>query len=69
MPGPRKLWRTEIVIWSSVNPCSIPPGRLVQMYENGQDAYMSKCHSEQVASPYIQEDGPPEEFFEGRGGD
>jgi hypothetical protein len=39
------------------------------MYENGQDAYMSKCHSEQVASPYIQEDGPPEEFFEGRGGD
>lgn len=63
MAGPRKLWKTEIVIWTEVNPCAIPPGRLVQMFENSRDAYMGRCHSELISSPYVQDDGPPEDFF------
>jgi hypothetical protein len=62
MPGPRKLWRTEIVIWSEEKADKIPPGRLVQMCEAGQRAYMSRCHSELVTSPYVQDDGPPDDW-------
>lgn len=63
MAGPRKLWKTEIVIWSEFDPQKVPPGRLVSEAEEGV-AYMSKCHSEQLSNPYEQDDGPPEEFFE-----
>lgn len=63
MAGPRQLWKTEIIIWSSFDPRKTPVARLAQMGEVG-DAYISKAHSELVSGPYEQDDGPPEDFFE-----
>lgn len=63
MAGPRQLWRTDITIWTEWDPQKVPVSRLAQEGESGM-AYISKAHSELVASPYEQEDGPPEDFFE-----
>jgi len=62
MAGPRQLWKTEIVIWTDYDPQKVPLSRLVAEGEGGT-AYISKGHSELVASPYQQDDGPPEDFF------
>jgi len=60
--APRQLWKTEIVVWSEYDPQKVPPGRLVAEAEGGT-AYMTRCHSELISSPYMQDDGPPESFF------
>jgi hypothetical protein len=61
--GPRQLWKTEITIWSQFDPRKVKASRLALVGEVG-DAYISKAHSELVSSPYEQDDGPPEDFFE-----
>jgi hypothetical protein len=66
--GPRKLWKTEIVIWSDFNPTKVPVARLAQEGESGS-AYIGKAHSELISSPYGMDDSPPEDFFEDTNGD
>jgi hypothetical protein len=63
MPGPRKLWKTTIVVWSEFNPNRVETVSLVREAVDGQ-AIITKQESELVSDPYSQEDGPPEEFFE-----
>lgn len=63
MAGPRQLWKTEIVVWTDYDPQKVRLERLVQEGVSGT-AYISKGHSELVANPYEQDDGPPEDFFE-----
>ena len=63
MAGPRKLWKTTTIIWSEFDPTKVPPGRLVAEAEGGT-AYMTQCHSELISNPYVQDDGPPEDFFD-----
>lgn len=62
MAAPRRLWKTEIVVWTDYDPTKVPLERLVQEGISGQ-GYISKGHSELVADPYAQDDGPPEDFF------
>jgi hypothetical protein len=62
MPGPRKLWRTDIVIWSEWDPQKTPVSALAREGEGGR-AYISKAHSEHVPGPFNIEDGPSEEFL------
>jgi len=68
MAGPRKLWKTTTVIWTEYDPTKVTPGRLVAEAETGR-AYMAVCHSELISSPYMQDDGPPEDFFDSGGSD
>ena len=63
MAGPRRLWKTEIVIWSAYDPQKIEVSELARDGEQG-DAYITKAHSELISSPYVQDDGPPEDFFD-----
>jgi hypothetical protein len=63
MAGPRQLWKTEITIWTEWDPQKVPVSRLAAAGEGG-DGYISKAHSELVASPYEQDDAPPEDFFD-----
>ena len=63
MAGPRKLWKTEITVWSEFDPQKIEASALVREAEQG-DAIITKCEAHHVASPYVQDDGPPESFFD-----
>lgn len=63
MAGPRKLWRTEITIWTSWDPRKAEVSALARAGESG-DGYITKAHSELISSPYVQDDGPPEDFFD-----
>lgn len=66
MAGPRQLWKTEITVWTTWDPQKVPASKVAQAGESG-DGYMTKAHSELVANPYIQDDGPPEDFFSEEG--
>jgi hypothetical protein len=57
----RKLWKTEIVVWTPWNPVKVPVSRIVAAGEGG-DGYIGRAHSELVSSPYQQEDGPPDDW-------
>jgi len=63
MAGPRKLWKTTVVIWSEFDPQTVEIDRLISEGIGGE-AYISKQHAELVSDPYSQEDGPPEDFFD-----
>lgn len=65
--GPRKLWRTEIVIWTEFDPRKVEVSALAREGEVG-NGYIAKAHSELVSNPYAQEDGPPEDLFAEIGG-
>jgi hypothetical protein len=67
MAGPRKLWRTTIVVWSAYDPQTLEIANLIHDAVDGQ-AIITKQDSELVSNPYMQEDGPPEDFFETREG-
>lgn len=62
MAGLRKLWKTEIVIWSEFDPTKVPVARLAREGESGS-AYIGKAHSELISDPYGMDDSPPEDFF------
>ena len=62
MPAPRKLWKTEIVIWSDWDPQRTPVSKLAQEGESGS-AYIGRAHSAHVAGWQGDEDAPPEDFF------
>jgi hypothetical protein len=61
--APRKLWKTEITIWTNYNPTKVPVSRLAQEGESGA-GYIARAHSELISSPCMQDDGPPEDFFD-----
>jgi len=61
--GPRRLWKTTIVVWSEFDPQRVPEDRLVREAVDGQ-AIITKRESVLVSSPYSQDDGPPEDFFD-----
>jgi len=63
MAGPRKLWKTTIVVWSEFDPQKLEMVNLIREATDGQ-AIITKQDAELVSDPYSQEDGPPEEFFE-----
>ena len=63
MAGPRKLWKTEITIWTEWDPRKTEVSHLARAGESG-DGYITKAHSELISSPYVQDDGPPEDFFD-----
>lgn len=68
MAGPRKLWKTTIVVWSEFDPQKVETDRLIREATDGQ-AIITKQHAELVSDPYSQEDGPPEYFFDPTGRD
>jgi hypothetical protein len=63
MAGPRKLWKTTIVVWSEWDPRNVETINLVREATNG-DAYISREEHELISNPYKQPDGPPDGFFE-----
>jgi hypothetical protein len=62
MPSPRKLWKTEIVIWSEWDPQKTEVSVLARAGESGS-AYIGKAHSELVAGWREDPDAPSEDFF------
>jgi len=63
MPSPRKLWKTEVVIWSEFDPQKTPVSALAREGESGS-AYIGKAHSELVSGWEEDPDAPPQDFFE-----
>lgn len=60
MSGPRKLWKTTIVVWSEFDPQGISPVKLI----SHPDVYWHGSDSELISGPYKQDDGPDEDFFD-----
>jgi len=62
MGAPRQLWKTEIVIWTDIDPRKMEVSRLAREGESGH-GYIGKAHSELVAGWRDDPDGPPEDMF------
>jgi hypothetical protein len=62
--APRKLWKTEIVVWTEYQPKGMNPHHL--MRDAQMNGHVHVAGEELVSNPYEQDDGPPREAFETR---
>ena len=60
--APRKLWKTNVVVWTDYPPRGMDPQRLVN--DASMNGHVQLGEEFEISNPYDQPDGPPPAAFE-----